>query len=202
MSTKKFRKRRKPKKGSEGKQALAMAKSNKKKLAYSVEAVSTDTEVTTISNATPVVMYFTPSGEGYKCKLTSCRLKGIIPHATTGIDWRVDVVLDRDPDGAAITPLLLYGDATPVITTFKNSNLKSRFKILRTEFGESAIGAVQPATVFDWYIPLGLIAETKVVNNFQQANIQKNAVYLVYWTTAGADQWTPSMTFRITAMDA
>lgn len=195
----------KKKKQSKVDEALSIAKRNKKQLATVVDIVSNDTALSATFNATPNVVYLQPNGTGLKTRITSIRVKGIITRAvasTLADNWRMDIVLDREPDGVEATPLLVYGTATPSLGHYKNGLLKSRFKILRTMtdiFGENA--AWKSGSVIDWYIKLNLIAVSKVADSFAQANIQKNAIYVIFWTTATANQPIATLRTRITSMD-
>ncbi len=118
-------------------------------------------------------------------------------------DWRVDLVLDREPAGVAITPLLYLGSATPVIGAFKNHLFKKRYKILRSEFGHFDEGGTGVGGhEINWYVKLNLIAESKTASSFSNANIQKNALYLVYWTTASANHPIPVLRAKTNCMDS
>ncbi len=187
-------------------QALSIAKSNKKKLSTVAEMQLTVTEnAETAFNATPIVKYLLPAGSDLKTMMTSVQLRGIIKRnvASDAIDdYRFDLVLDREPAGTAVTPLLVYGSASPELGDFKNINLLRRFKILRTmigAFGESGNGVSHK--VIEWFVKLNLIAECKSAG-FSQANITKNALYLIYWTTSGANQPTIKCQTRIHCRDA
>ncbi len=187
-------------------QAFSMAKRNKKLLASSVE-VQAGTNVTSTDafNATPIVDHIPATGSGLKTRMTSIQVKGTIKRNVSSAlidDWRVDLVLDRHPEGTEVTPLLVYGDATPVIGAFKNIIFKRRFKILRTMFGSFDEGGEgSGASIINWYVKLNLMAESSTANSFIQANIQKNAVYLIYWTTATANQPIPALFSRCICMD-
>ncbi len=195
-----------PKPKSKVDQALSIAKSNKKKLSTVAEMQLTATvNAETAFNATPIIKYVLPVGEGLKTLMTSVQCRGIIKRnvASDSIDdYRLDLVLDREPAGTEVTPLLVYGTANPELGDFKNINLLRRFKILRTmigAFGESGNGVSH--RVINWFVKLNLIAECKSAG-FSQANISKNAIYLIYWTTSGANQPTIKCQIRVHCRDA
>ncbi len=188
------------KKTSVGQQALNLAKRNKRKLAAAVEVVNGDnTTATDVFNATPIVDYIGQLNgiADFKARIRSVRVKGTIKRDVASAlidDWRVDLVLDRLPDGAEVTPLELYGDATPAIGAFKNPNFKSRFRILRSEFGafdESGNG--NASHMIDWYVKLNIMSETIATGSWAIASVLKNAIFLVYWTTATANQPIPAL---------
>ncbi len=197
--------RKKPK--SKLDQALSIAKSNKKRLRSAME-VATSASVTSTDafSSTPVVDYIPASGEDLKTRMTSVMVKGTIKrNASSALidDWRVDFVLDREPNGTEITPLLYLGTATPVIGELRNLTYKERFKILRSEFGSFDEGGNGVGShAINWYVRLNLMAETKTVNSWTQTNIIKNAVYLVYWTTASANQPIPVLESRVICLDS
>lgn len=187
-------------------QALSLAKSNKKKLG-SIATIVSDIPfvLVTAFNATPIVTLISAAGDGERTRITSAVVKGTIKRDVASLlidDWRVDLVLDREPQGTALTPLLYLATATPGIGEIRNLIFKERFKILRTEsgvFGESGNGV--SGHVINWYVKLSLIARTKTANNWGQAEIQNNALYLVYWTTATANQPVPAFHRRLNCMD-
>ncbi len=196
-----------PKPKSKVNQALSIAKSNKKKLSSAIEFVqATAVTSTDAFNATPIVDLITGAGDGLKTMLKSAQVKGTVKrNASSALidDWRIDLVLDREPNGTEITPLELYGTATPTIGAFKNIIFKRRFKILRTEMGHFDEGGTgNGGHEINWYIRLNLMAETKTTNSWSQANIQKNAIYLVYWTTASANQPIPALQSRLICQDS
>lgn len=195
---------RKPK--SKVDQALSIAKSNKKKLSTVVEHSQAGTVTSTdVFNATPVVDLIPATGDGLKTRITSASVKGTIKRNVDSNlidDWRVDLVLDRMPEGTEVTPLVLYGSATPPIGAFKNILYKERFKILRSEMGtfdESGNG--KAGHIINWYVRLNLIAKSNTANSFTQAAIQNNAIYLIYWTTATANQPIPVFQSRLICAD-
>ncbi len=200
MSVKTFRRGRRvtrvlvEKKPTIGQEALNMAKRNKRNI-KEISEVVLGIAVSKVGafNATPNVTYVSDvPGNGTSCKLRSIRVKGTIKRDVASLlidDWRVDLVLDRLPGGSALTPLLYLGSATPTMGAFKNILMKKRYRILRTEFGHFDEGGNgKSAHEIDWYVKLNLIAKSKAIDDFTQGNIIANAIYLVYWTTAVANQ--------------
>ncbi len=197
--------RRKPK--SKVDQALSIAKQNKKKLSAVSEIISSGTgTAVTVFSSTPIIKFIDTGGEGFKTLVKSVQVRGSIkqdPASTVVDDYRLDLVLDREPAGTVITPLLYLGSATPNIGEFKNHLYKRRYKILRSHtggFDEAAEG--RSIDFIDWYVKLNLIAETKSEGSYSQSNIQKNALYLVYWTKSAANQPVPSISYKINYLDS
>lgn len=181
-------------------QALRIAKSNKKKINDTgIIKQGTITLSGSLCNATPVIEFIPAAGSGYKTALKSVAVKGTIT-GTHGNNYRVDLVLDRDPQGVEVTPLLVYGSATPNIYVYKNVLYKSRFKILRSKFGVHDTGRGL-SEVVDWYVKLNLTCETTTIDSWTNAHIKKNALYLIYWTTATSNQTSPSLACRSICLD-
>ncbi len=111
------------------------------------------------------------------------------------------MVLERDPvPGTIITPLLVYEDATPSIHTFKNFNLKEKFKILGTFSGFlSAVGTKTQDMYhkIDFYRKLNLIRKSKLVGSETLVNMTKNAIHLIFWTNSVANQPTIELMARL-----
>ncbi len=191
-----FLTRRKP---SVAKQALSMAKRNRRNIKIISEVVQgAVTTATDVFDPTPIVDYLSNiAGNGTTAKFRSVRVKGTIKRNVASAlidDWRVDLILDRVPDGAEVTPLELYGDATPTIGAFKNALFKKRFRILRSEFGafdESGNG--NASHMIDWYVKLNLVTETVANDSWAIGSVLKNAIFLVYWTTAAANHPIPAL---------
>lgn len=187
----------------QGAKALALAKANKKKLGSAMELQTSGVDtINTVSSTTPVVTLLTAEGIGNKTMLSSVQVKGYVREGAGPRTFRVDLVLDRTPAGVAVTPLDLYGSATPVIGAYKNLQQRSRYKILRTQMMNLynvTSGAEQ--YIIDWYVKLNLIAETKTNSTWTQANIQKNALYLVYWVDEATNAPTPYFNTRVVCRD-
>lgn len=186
-------------------EALANSRQNKKKLSASIQINEATQAVTTTFNATPIVTYAEPAGTGFRTKLTSVQVKGSIMKDLTPliqVPYRIDLVLDREPKND-ITPLILYGSATPTIGAFKQNAYKRRFKILRTHsgvFGLSGEGVT--GHIIDWYVKLNLMTETKDENSFTAVNVIKNSIYLIYWCIGAQDQPTTALQFRLNNMES
>ncbi len=192
--------------------ALSLARKNRRKLNEFVEIgyVAITSPVTGTLNATPAVteLQFSPE-EGTKCMLKSVRVKGWIKQQTASLlldDYRVDIVLDRSPRGALPTASDIYGVAAPTINVMKGTGDFRRFKILRTirgilEKAEIAAGGASGSVLFDFYVKLNLVQLTQAPGNFAIANLTKNAVSIVLWTTATANQPTFSLNHALTFVD-
>ncbi len=112
-------------------EALYLAKKNKRTLSRVAEMDGAFQSVASIAmNATPVVKNIAHSFAttmGNKWKLFSLRVTGTIKQNLASAlidDYRFDVVLDRMPAGVAITPLLVYGAATPKWEAYKDLEVK------------------------------------------------------------------------------
>ena len=190
-------------------QAFNTSKANKKKLSVSVETntgpiASTSTVMATI----PIIVHIvSATGTGFKQKLTSVQARGEIRQDTSSLlqdNYRVDLVLDREPNKVIPTAALIYGSATPAIASFKDFPLRKRFKLLRSMFGvfnepvDSGAGVV----TFDWYVKLNLITESDTATDFALNTTLKNAIFLVYWTTAVANKPIPKILTRLISVDS
>ncbi len=202
ISTQRFERLRKPR--GKADQALAIAKSNKK-LIRSLHEPS-DVKLlrgSTALNATPVIDHITESivGDGSSVTLKSFRIRGVIKQNLTSAivdDYRMDIVMDRRSAGVEITPLLYLGLVTPDVDVFKLFDSKERYKILRTIRGHlSSSEGSNSFREIDEYVKLNVVATTKLDGNWTQANILTNAIYVVFWTTATANQPTIQFTSQI-----
>ncbi len=187
-----YRGRRKPR-GSKADQALRQVKRLRSKvnagIDYAIVEGSLVSQAMT-GTATPDITFLGPVvGEDMKAKVKSVSVRGTINQNVASAvtdNWRVDLVLDKVPDGANVTPLELYGDATPRISAFKNFLYRSRFKILRSVFGDfNEQGPL--SAVINWYVKLNNTQETTSSGSFGVANLLKNALFLVIWTEATAN---------------
>ncbi len=199
-------KRRRKKKGVAS-QALVLAKSNKSRLAGVVELQHTGTvNSETAFNVTPIVDYYPAVGAGQKTQMKYLSIRGLIKRnvASDAIDdYRVDIILDRQPAGVKATVANIYGSANPELGDPLNVLHRTRYKLLRTmlgAFGESGNGVA--ARAINWKIPLNLIGTTKANGDFSQGNVLKNAVYIVYWTTSAANQPTMRCNGQIYCLDS
>lgn len=195
------------KKVSTANKALKIAKQNKKQLRGVVEhRGALNSLVTTPFNATPIVKYIAPEGDGFVTLCKSVQVKGTIkqdPVSTVVDDYRIDLVLDREPNKTEITPLLFYGDATPDIGHFKNIIYNKRFKVLRTYtsgFDEANQG--RSIDAINWYVRLNLVIESATLNSFVNTSVIKNAVYLIYWTSSTTNQPIPRISMRMICKDS
>ncbi len=200
-------KRRRGRKGTVASQALRLAKKNKRTLGVLAEVQQgTTLNAETAFNATPIVEFYVAVGEGEKTLLKNITVRGLIKRNVASDlidDYRVDLVLDRMPAGVKATVADIYGSANPELGDPPNNLQRLRYKILRTmmgAFGESGNGIAH--RVINWNVRLNLVAQSKTANNFGQDQIQKNAVYLVYWTTAAANQPTMRCNGQLYCLDA
>lgn len=190
--SKRFRTKRK--KGSKVDQALRLAKANRKAIKSDLEYVETDLLVASAAmNATPVVSHIAISATGgNKIMMKSLQLQGLVLQnlaSALNDEWRVDLVLDRNPQGALPTVVEMYDLATPQIYAYRSFENRRRFKVLRSWRGVFE-GSTKTSEVLDAYIKLNLIAEADDGAFTTIAPIFKNALVLVRWTTATANQPT------------
>lgn len=174
--------------------ALKIAKKNRAVIKSESDVyIEPFTRTATAMNATPVVRELPVYGmAGYNIKMKNFYIKGIIRHNDTSVlcdSFRVDLVLDHNPSGAVPTPADVYGSATPVVTTQKKVGSQQRYKILRTWFG-TVNKYSNSSYVFNDRVRLGYNVQTKLSANGQIANLTKNSLSLIYWTTATANQPT------------
>ena len=192
MSQRRFRKRQPKKKLSKADQALRLAKSNKRKIADTREiSVSPTTLGSTVMSSTPQILYLQPAGtDGSKVKVTSFQIKGVIKQDLASAiidDYRVDLVLDRYPAKLILTAISYLDATNPTILDFKTFAAKERFKILKTWSGYlSSSEGSNSFRKFNDYIRINHFSEGD--DSFDQDQVTKNALYLVRWTTASANQ--------------
>ncbi len=192
------------KKKTEGAQALVIAKKvdrkQKQDLEY-FEAVGIPLAVVAL-NATPTSLALLLADlQGFKMQMLSVQVRGVIKQNLASAiidDYRMDIVLDRRPDGGTITPALVYGSATPKIYAFKHFGNKTRFKILRSIRGYlSSSEGSNSFRVINEYVKLNLSYESKSRDSETEANSIKNMIYLIFWTTASANQPTIEVHHKI-----
>ncbi len=192
--------------------ALRLAKRNRRELNdyNEIGYISTTTPITGTLNDAPATLEI-PSGaeEGVKNIIKSVRVTGWIRQNFTSIlndDYRVILLLDRNPRGTLPTATDLFGVANPAINVHKGTFDFRRFKILRSMRGilkkvAVAAGEVGDVALFDFYVKLNLVQLTQNAGNFGVANITKNAISLMLWTTAVANEPTFSFNRVVTFTD-
>lgn len=190
-------------------QALRMARSNKRKLGDYLEvfsaAATVASDVALSSTPTVLLLIANMGMSGNKTTLKSVQVRAVVKQNLTSAlidDYRVDLVIDRAPAGVAITPLLYLGDATPNITAYKDFDGKGRYKILKTWSGYlSSSEGSNSFRKINSYVRLNLKSETNQFDQYAQGNLIKNALYLVRWTTASANQPTFKGDIRVVFAD-
>lgn len=145
-------------------------------------------------NATPVVNFPVPGGgKGFKQMIKSIRLRGTINQLKASIIQdavRVDIVMDTMPNKLEITPLLLYGDATPNTALFKDAGVQGRYKIFRTfrhTFNLTTTSEAESVDV-DMYVKINRMMESSVDSGFANNQLIRNALYVIFWTSSSANQ--------------
>ncbi len=194
---------------SDAKKALNLAKKNRRQLNDYLEVTYTATLAanTGTLNATPAVLEVAGGGqEGNKIVIKSVRIQGWIRRnlaSTTDDDYRVILLLDRNPRGALPTSTDVFGIAAPTINALKGSFDFKRFKILRSVRGilHGESNTMGSSALFDFYVKLNLIQNSQVAESFAVANLTKNALSVMLWTTATANQPTFSFKRAVTITD-
>lgn len=158
-----------------------------------------DTVLATLFTASKVlnIKYIQPSNLGDKC--TFQKIEGRIwitqhPSSTVSDSWRCDLILDRQPNGVVLSPLLAYTSATPNITALIAFGQTERYKIARSwsgSFNDGTGGLTARNITFSYRT--GLISEGN--GSLTQANVTKNAYYFVFWTESATN--LPTMTYHI-----
>ncbi len=184
--------------------ALKIAKKVDKKQKQTTEYISSGAAVTAGTlNATPVVVHqtlntsATGSFDGLECIVKSCR---ILFHVKAGSAlpeyYRCDLVLDRKPTAGTIaTVAQIYKGAAAIPLDIANQNNRDRFKILRSFIGY--VNTNDGGMAFhQHHRRLNLKAETGSIGSYSQGNQIKNALLVVHWTGAAANQPTYTMQVR------
>ncbi len=197
------RRKRKPK-GSLASQALALARKNRRKIRNIAENTNQDVESGALTlNATAVVTYISPLAVPNEREFTLVRLEFnafVKQNLTSAIldDYRIDIILDRNPEGANPTALEFYLDATPDINVHLDYDERSRFKLLRSARGilSSSEGSAS-SKIINWRIPINMKALNENAGTVAIATQSKTAIFLVHWTTATANQPAFQFTSRM-----
>lgn len=166
------------------KRALKLAKSNATIEFTTFQAFADEM----LGSFFPQVVYIQPAiVDSVPAKQTLLFLRGAIilgqdPLSEINDLWRVDVILDRTPSGVTLNLLKCYGDTTPQITRPLNYAQSKRYKLLQSRRGVMAPN-IKSHTIVPLNVRINLIAEADAKDP-TQASIMKNAVYLVFWTSA------------------
>lgn len=157
------------------------------------------------TGSTAIVTYIPPAGTGDKTTLKYLHLRGVIrqnPSSTMAEALRVDVMLDRQPAGVILDASKAYNASVLDIGEMPRASVKDRYKLLRSKlilFDEAENG--RSIAGINMKIPLNLIATTSSSSSFTQANIQRNAVYVVMWGTSTANYPISDMTATMYSLD-
>ena len=175
------------------KKALRIAKANRtfEVLKYN------DVNVSMTASAVPTVVFLQPpTCDGEKQTIQNIEARMFIRQNLASVlvdNYRVDLVLDRYPSGVALDLSKLYEDATPRITALLSYDMRDRYKIVKSyscAFSENS----NTSRMINFKVRSGLVCEADGQTP-SQANIQKNAYYLVFWTESTAN--TPIITYDI-----
>lgn len=180
------------------KRALKMAKGNR-----TVEALNYNI-VGQVLSSTPSIRFIQPpSTEGGKQTIQHIEGKIWVRQDITSAiidNYRIDLVLDRQPNGAILNLDNIYNSTTPRITVLKDFELKDRYKILKTWIGAFSLG--ETTRMIKIFERSGLKSESDSNSFFDQIRISKNAYYLVAWTEATANQPLLTYDLRIVSVTA
>lgn len=153
-------------------------------------------------NATASVIHLTAlATTNGKAQLIGVRVVGYclqdLASALTD-NYRIDLVLDKSPEGALLlaADYLVSTDETPVYHDLLKKDTQERFKILRTWRGHFNESTVVHRDI-NSYTKLNLVVDSDSTGTITQANITRNALYLVCWTTAVANQPTYALEARV-----
>ena len=144
-----------------------------------------------------VVDYLEPAGTRERCTYSQIEGKIWIRQdldSPNHDSWRCDLVLDRQPNGAILSVLKVYGDLTPRITALLNFDERDRYKIVRSWQGSFSDDSGTGARSISFKQKTGLVCESSG-HTFTQALITKNAYYFVFWTESVIN--TPEISYDI-----
>ncbi len=191
-----------------GARALKIAKSNRRKLKSVQEGTSVDTDTgLDVLNATALVQYFPYAGISGKHEQTivSFEVHGIVRQNLASAlidDYRIDYILDRDPEGQDITAIELYLSATPLIDVYVDFDERKRFKVLRSFRG--ALSSNEGSNSFrriNFKVNLNMKAWNENEGSASIGSQSRVAIYMIHWTTASANQPTYQAQSRMISHD-
>lgn len=191
--------KRKPQTAQIAQQALRMAKSNRSysSIAYTLLDTMTGSKI-------PEITYIQPpdnAGGGEKQTIQDLEFNLIVKIGAGNVDsnWRVDLVLDRMPTKAVLNLSDVYDDNTPECTALMSFDNRERYKICKSYQGFLSVAENNIHQILKFTVTSGLVAEADGTV-FSQANILKNAYYLVYWADAITGFPTIQGDYRITSL--
>ncbi len=152
------------------------------------------------ANQSDQIAVLNTDATGTKIFLKTLKISGVVLHtaaSTITEDWRFDVILDKRPTGASATPAIVYGDASPDITALVEFDEQHRFRILKSWRGLLNKTGGPVGRHFGGTIKLNMMQETKVDDSFVIANLTKNHIFIIAWTTATANVPTLSFHFQL-----
>ncbi len=189
--------------------ALRLAKANRRKL-KSVTELSTSIEVdeNITLNATAVTQYLQPpalsGGLKDEWTVTMLQVRGVIKQNLTSAiidDYRVDYVMDRRPEGADVTALIVYGTATPSYEEYPDFDQRGRFKILKSFRGHfNSNDGVNSSRELNFDLRQN-VKQTSSSGQVTVDDLLTNAYYMISWTTATANQPTIVSKIRLLGHD-
>ncbi len=177
--------------------------------------ISVKSDVSGTLDETPVVahidLYSTGAGsngvvmEGMTATLKSVRIKGWFKSVgVTNVPGRLDIVLDRTPVAGTLATfneiyLPASGAATSVNSMMKPAG-KARFKLLAS-FRGSALTNDGQVFMFERYIRMNHKIASITAQSYTQATQIKNAILIVHWADANANQPTYQYVTQVVLMD-
>lgn len=187
------------------KKALKLARKNTRAINKVRELHFDDFDVSdTVMSSTPQVSYMeiSPANlDGRDLTVLSIQVRGEVRQnlaSALADNYRIDLVYDSMPTGANITPLEFYKNTTaPGINSFKDFELRKRFRIIRSWTGLME----QQANVgrqFSFFKKVKLLMRNENEQSTSIASQSVGALYVIQWTTATANQPSTNIQVRIT----
>lgn len=157
---------------------------------------------TMTGSLTPEKQFLSPpntDGERQTIQDIECFVKITHDIGSAGIvDWRMDLVLDRQPSKVTLDFADCYESATPETTALLSFNNRERYKICKSYTGYLD-NDVATERIIHFKYRSGLVCEADGTV-YSQANILKNAYYLVYWSNSTANHPSIVGTVRVTTL--
>jgi len=150
-------------------------------------------------NTDPVgIRYIQPAnGKTQVSKIVSISGKmQILSDLTTVLHdpWRVDLVLDRQPNKTTIDPTDVYNLAYGYTTALRNYDNSDRYKIVKS-WGNVLTPDVISSRTINFKISSGLMVDGSEAGLYGIADLTKNAYYLLFRSDSTADP--PLFTYEL-----
>ncbi len=180
------------------KQALALAKRNKRDLKQQNEIQFTAQGgmlgITLSTTPLPVLVSDTAAViEGTSYLNKGLELLGdIVANLSSTIqdNYRIDVILDRRPNGVAFSAANAYGNATPGTNALLSITERDRYKIIKSWRGTfNTVDGITDNRKISFNRKFKFKSELSASGVIATAaNIKTNAIYVVAWTNSASNQ--------------